>query len=188
MSAAALAGELGLPLFTILLHGLITKFLGETAAKLHLVFNAMKNARGVYFFDEFDAIGGHRETHNDIAEIRRTLNSFLQFIEQDQSESLIVAATNNKGLLDRALFRRFDDVIEYELPTPELASELIRSRLAIFRLAGISWDKVKQASQGLSQADVVAACDDVAKALVMSGTSLVKTKQLVTAMGERANM
>lgn len=83
MTAAVLAGELSLPLFSVLLDGLITKFLGETAAKLRLVFDAMTKTRGVYFFDEFDAIGSQRATANDVGEVRRVLNSFLQFVEED---------------------------------------------------------------------------------------------------------
>ena len=74
MTAAALAGELQLPLLSVQLHGLITKFMGETAAKLHLVFQTMLQTRGVYFFDEFDAIGADRGAGNDIGEARRILN------------------------------------------------------------------------------------------------------------------
>ncbi|TIL57209.1 MAG: AAA family ATPase, partial [Mesorhizobium sp.] len=88
MTASALAGELHLPLFTIVLDGLITKFMGETAGKLRLVFDAMQATRGVYFFDEFDAIGARRGERQDVGEIRRVLNSFLQFLEQDDSHSL----------------------------------------------------------------------------------------------------
>ncbi|MCP4659737.1 MAG: AAA family ATPase, partial [bacterium] len=101
MTAAAVGGELGLPLLTIQLHGLITKYMGETAAKLRLIFDAIDERRGVYLFDEFDALGGERAAHNDVSEIRRVLNSFLQFLEQDDSDSVVIAATNHPKLLDR---------------------------------------------------------------------------------------
>src|SRR5690606_14906855 len=78
MTASVLAGELGLPLFQVRLDGLITKFMGETAAKLRQVFDSTQQARGVYFFDEFDAIGSQRGLANDVGEVRRILNSFLQ--------------------------------------------------------------------------------------------------------------
>ena len=94
MTASALAGELHLPLFTIMLEGLITKFMGETAAKLRLVFDAIRQNQGVYLFDEFDALGAHRSQVNDVGEIRRVLNSFLQLLEKDNSNSIVVAATN----------------------------------------------------------------------------------------------
>jgi len=108
MTAAVLAGETALPLLTIQLDALITKYMGETAAKLRMVFDAIEQTRGVYLFDEFDALGGRRAERNDVGEIRRVLNSFLQFLERDESDSLVIAATNHPELLDRALFRRFD--------------------------------------------------------------------------------
>src|SRR6185312_4151129 len=108
MTASALAGECGLPLMFVQLHSLITKYMGETAAKLHLVFDAMGQTRGIYLFDEFDAIGAERSARNDVGEVRRILNSFLQFMERDDSDSIVVAATNFVGMLDEALFRRFD--------------------------------------------------------------------------------
>src|SRR5690349_1806970 len=125
MTAAALAGELRLPLFTVLYNGLIGKLMGETAARLRLVFDAISVQRGVYFFDEFDAIGAQRAAPNDVGEIRRVLNSFLQFLENDDGPSLIVAATNHPELLDKALFRRFDDVIVYGLPDAEIARGIL---------------------------------------------------------------
>ena len=91
LTASVLAGELGLPLLQVRLDGLITKFMGETAAKLRQIFDATGRTRGVYFFDEFDAIGSQRGLVNDVGEIRRVLNSFLQMIEQDRSHSLVIA-------------------------------------------------------------------------------------------------
>ena len=130
MSAHVLAGELRLPLFLIRLDGLITKFMGETAAKLRLIFDALLETRGVYLFDEVDALAGERAVVNDVGEIRRVLNSFLQFLELDASDSLIIAATNHPQLLDRAIFRRFDAVIEYPLPSRDVIRKVIRNRLA----------------------------------------------------------
>ncbi len=129
MTAAALAGELGIPLFVVRLDVLITKFMGETAAKLRQVFDAVSSTRGVYFFDEFDAIGSQRGMANDVGEIRRILNSFLLMIEQDDSNSVIAAATNHPDILDEALFRRFDDVVEYHVPSCEEIQALLRMRL-----------------------------------------------------------
>ena len=139
MTASALAGELKLPLFSVQLHGLITKFMGETAAKLYLIFDAMRQTRGVYLFDEFDAIGADRGTENDVGEIRRVLNSFLQFLEQDDSDSITLAATNYEAMLDEALFRRFDDVVPYVRPSPEQVESLIKNRLHKFMVKRPDW-------------------------------------------------
>ena len=141
MTATVLAGELGLPLFAIQLDGLITKYLGETAAKLRLIFEAIEETRAVYLFDEFDALGSERAARNEVGEIRRVLNSFLQFLEQDDSDSFIVAATNHPQLLDRALFRRFDSIVEYSLPSPACAEQVLQARLALLDTRGVNWPK-----------------------------------------------
>jgi SpoVK/Ycf46/Vps4 family AAA+-type ATPase len=185
MTAAALAGELRLPLFTVVLDGLITKFMGETAAKLRLVFDAMNATRGVYFFDEFDAIGARRAERQDVGEIRRVLNSFLQFLEQDESQGLVVAATNHPELLDKALFRRFDDVIGYALPDVMLIERLLRARLDRFDTRGLNWRQVAEHAVGLAQAEIVRAAEDAAKAILLLNTKQITSDALIQALTER---
>lgn len=185
MTTAALAGELGLPLFTIQLDGLITKFMGETAAKLRVVFDAVRTTRGVYLFDEFDALGGERGAKNDVGEIRRVLNSFLQFLERDDSDSLIVGATNHDQLLDRALFRRFDAVLVYALPTPDIATRVMRGRLALLDTKEIKWPRIATATEGLSHAEIAMACDQAAKNAILSNTASIRESEIVAALDER---
>jgi SpoVK/Ycf46/Vps4 family AAA+-type ATPase len=185
MTAAALAGELGLPLFSIQLHSLITKYLGETAAKLRLIFDAIRETRAVYLFDEFDALGSDRAAKNEVGEIRRVLNSFLQFLEQDDSDSIIVAATNHPGLLDRALRRRFDAVIEYGLPKPAVAEQVLRSHLALLKTSRVNWKKVLSAAKGLSQAELVRACEHAAKDAILARRTSVDDSELVAALVQR---
>ena len=185
MTASALSGELHLPLFTIMLEGLITKFMGETAAKLRLVFEAIRQTHGVYLFDEFDALGAHRSQSNDVGEIRRVLNSFLQLLEKDSSQSLIVAATNHPEMLDRALFRRFDDVIEYNLPDAKLAEEILRRKLAMFHTADIDWPRILPETEGLSQAELVRASEEAAKKAVLGGSTRITSEALIAAVHER---
>ena len=185
MTAAALAGELELPLFTVLYEGLIGKLLGETAARLRMIFDAISLQRGVYFFDEFDAIGSQRSGAHDVGEIRRVLNSFLQFLENDQGPSLIIAATNHPELLDRALFRRFDDVITFDLPSPELTSGILKSHLANYSVGGIDWATVAEAARGLSQAEIARSADEAAKFAVLSDHNSISTSVLIASITER---
>jgi SpoVK/Ycf46/Vps4 family AAA+-type ATPase len=186
-TASALASELNLPLFTIRLDGLITKFMGETAVKLRQVFEAMRTTMGLYFFDEFDAIGSDRHSPNDVGEIRRVLNSFLQFLEQDKSDSMILAATNYKQLLDSALFRRFDDVIHYDLPTREQIKNLIENKLSHFphNISAYEWDKLEDIAEGLSHAEVTRACDDAAKLTILSGKEKIDLSSVADMLEER---
>jgi SpoVK/Ycf46/Vps4 family AAA+-type ATPase len=188
MTASALAGELSLPLLTILLEAVITRFMGETAVKLKLIFDAMENTRGVYLFDEFDAIGSKRTSTNDVGEIRRVLNSFLQFLEKDNSQSVIIAATNHPELLDKALFRRFDDVIEYHLPDEALSREMLSRRLAAFNCEQLEWNVVLEHTHGLSQADIARAGDDAAKEAVLQSSRKIDTTVLVEALKERRSL
>lgn len=188
MTASALAGECNLPLMFVQLHSLITKYMGETAVKLHLVFDAMVNTRGVYLFDEFDAIGSTRSARNDVGEMRRILNSFLQFLERDDSESLVVAATNFGGMLDDALFRRFDDVVTYTLPNGAMIRELIENRLSSFEIGRLAWQYVTRAAGGLSHAEITRACDDAAKAAVLSDRHEITTELLSQVLQLRRKM
>lgn len=185
MSAAAIAGELGMPLFTILLDGVINKFMGETASKLRLVFDAMASVRGVYFFDEVDALASRRNTDNDVGEARRMLNSFLQFLEDDKSNSVIIAATNHRSLLDSALFRRFDGAFIYQKPNKEEAKRVIVNGLLGFDLASVDFAKVEAALGDLSQADLVAAAGDAARDAVLDNNANLSTDLLIQALIDR---
>jgi SpoVK/Ycf46/Vps4 family AAA+-type ATPase len=187
MTSRALAGELKLPHLSIQLHSLITKFMGETAAKLHSIFELMQKTRGVYLFDEFDAIGSERDAGNDVGEIRRVLNSFLQFLEQDDSDSIIVAATNLASMLDEALFRRFDDVIRYDRPTIIEIKELMRNRLARFGLADEDLQQASDLALGLSHADICQASDDAAKEAILKESKHVELELLQEAIAQRQN-
>jgi SpoVK/Ycf46/Vps4 family AAA+-type ATPase len=188
MTASALANECHLPLMTVQLHTLITRYLGETAAKLHLVFDAMVATPGVYLFDEFDAIGATRSARNDVGEIRRVLNSFLQFMERDDSESIVIAATNLPGMLDPALFRRFDDVIEYTRPTGSMVREIVQNRLSAFDISQILWKSVSVAARNLSHADISRACDAAAKTAVLADRRTITSQSLIVSLRARRSL
>lgn len=189
LTASAIAGELHLPLFTVRLESVITRFMGETASKLRLIFDQIGSTRGVYLFDEFDAIGGRRTADNDVGEMRRVLNSFLQFLEEENStDSVIVAATNHPELLDRALFRRFDDILEYALPDDAAIRNVITARLGAFASSRITWGKVVEAAAGLSQAELVRACSEVMKDAVLRGKSTVSADDLIASVRERRSV
>ncbi|MCP4384359.1 MAG: ATP-binding protein [Hyphomicrobiales bacterium] len=185
MTASALAGELHLPLFTVIFDTLITRFMGETASKLRIIFEAMLKTRGVYFFDEFDAIGSRRSERNDVGEIRRVLNSFLQFLEKDDSGSLILAATNHVELLDPALFRRFDDVIQYELPDEDVTLKILQTRLLGFDTDKVSWSRAVELTSGLSQAEISRAADEAVKRAILTDRTNITNEDLSASIRER---
>jgi SpoVK/Ycf46/Vps4 family AAA+-type ATPase len=186
LTASVLATELRLPLFIARFDSLITKFMGESASKLRLVFESLKTTRGVYLFDEFDSLGLQRGTQHDVAEMRRTLNMFLQLIEQDSSESLIVAATNHGDSLDSALFRRFDDVIRYRAPDDEEIMHLLKNSLALLAPPFLDHRRLVDAARGLSHSDIVRACQDAMKDAVLEHRDYATQESVLQHLDERS--
>lgn len=174
MTASIIASELNLPLYVIQLDRLITKYMGETSVKLRQVFEQIYEIRGVYLFDEFDAIGSDRSLDNDVGEMRRILNSFLQYLEDDDSYSIIIAATNNPNLLDNALFRRFDDVLEYKIPDVSQIGRLFRMKLTGLALNEVFSEDVYMKAKGLNHADITRACEDSVKYSILEEKEITK--------------
>jgi len=186
MTAQALAHDLGLPLFVVRLDALFTKFLGETAAKLRVVFDAIETHRAVFLFDEFDSLGLARGAQHDVAEMRRVLNSLLVFIENLRGHSLLVAASNHPDALDPALFRRFDDILRYSAPSKKEIEALLRQRLATQLETVFEWSKMVTAAKGLSLAEIARAADEALKEALIEENVRVDTELVVTALRERA--
>ena len=174
MTASVIANELYLPLYIIQFDRLITKYMGETSTKLRQVFDHIKEIRGVYLFDEFDAIGSDRSLDNDVGEMRRILNSFLQNLEDDESHSIIIAATNNPKMLDKALFRRFDDVMEYQNPDSDQIARLFKMKLHGKASNDIFSEEVYNNAMGLNHADIVKACEDAVKYSILEESIITK--------------
>jgi len=184
-TASALAAELGLPLFVVRLDTLLSRYLGESLAKLRLVFEAAETTRAVYLFDEFDSIGFTRETPNDVGEMRRVLNAFLVFIERMRGNSIVIAATNYGERLDKALFRRFDDLVEFGLPASMQIREVIKRLFRNVDKERLAWGRIEQAAKDLSYSEISRACEEAIKEVLIHDLKRVTNEALVTALTER---
>lgn len=178
LTAQVLAGELGMPLIRVRVEVLFSRFLGETALLLTEVFAEMHRVRGVFLFDEFDAIGRHRAEANDVGEAKRVVSTFLQLLDADQSDSLVVAATNEVGHLDPALFRRFDDVIHFGPPGHDTLVALLRLRTTGTGIPKSALVPLAKKADGLSFAEVTSSIEDAMKAMVLSGRKRLTTADL----------
>lgn len=186
MTAKMIASELSRPLFVVRLEGLLSRYLGETSAHLSSIFDAMQNVTGVYLFDEFDSIGTFRGDSRDIGEVRRVLSTFLQLIENDSSDSIIIAATNYEHVLDDALFRRFDDVIEFSLPSVDLIQKYLEKSLKqVAKKNSLPFNELASKAEGLSFAEVSKAANDAIKAMLMEGKKSLTTDLLEDSIQER---
>ena len=161
MTASALAKEFNLPFFVVRTEKVVTKFMGETGQKLGRIFDFINDVPAVYLFDEFDAIGSQRGMDNEVGEQRRILNTFLQLLERDDSDSFIIAATNSIESIDKAMFRRFDDVIEYKLPDTEQRLALLREYL--YTAKDLDFSSAESLFDGMSHAEIKMVCSDIFK-------------------------
>lgn len=186
MTASAIAGELRLPLFSVRLDALFSRFFGETAGKLRLLFDQVAQMRGVYLLDEFDAIGARRGDPNDVGEIRRVLNSVLSFMEEpNATDSVVIAATNHVEILDKALARRFDEVVEYGPPDADAARKILTRRMGKLRLTAKAWASIAPLTEGLSQGELVRAADSVVKDAILEGAKTIAPESLRQALQDR---
>ena len=186
MTAQAIAGELGIVVYIIRLDGLMSKYMGESISKLRLIFDAMLDHRAVYLFDEFDSIGSHRNQGQDVGEIKRVLNSFLINIEKDQSNSIIIAATNLPDALDKALFRRFDDVIYYPLPNEKQIIDIIKKSTRGFSFfQKINYRNLAKIAEGLNYSDIVKSCEETIKEMILSEVDKLDLCHLQKALEKR---
>lgn len=178
LAASVLAGELGLPLMTVRFDGLFSRFMGATASQLKVIFDEMPRRPAVYLFDEFDAVAKSRGDAQEVGEIRRVVTSFLQLMDADRSPSLIIAATNYEGLLDHAVFRRFDVLLRFELPNKEQIIELLQLRLRAFEVTARQVASLAELALGLNFADVSRACDDAIRSMILAGRTDVTLNDL----------
>lgn len=178
LAARVLAGELTVPLLTVKFDALFSRYLGSTANHLRTIFDEMARKLGVFLFDEFDALASHRGESSDVGEVKRVVSSFLQLMDSDKSNSLIIAATNYADSIDRAVIRRFDLVIEFPRPTKDQMKALIVSRLGTFKVPASKAAKLASKLNNASFADCARACDDSIRNMVLAGRDRLEDEDL----------
>lgn len=124
--AEAVAGELGRILVTVRVESVISSYLGETASNLRRVLDFASGGAYVVLFDEFDSLAKDRDDPADHGELRRVVNAVLQLIDRYKGPSILIAATNHSQVLDNAMWRRFDEVLEVPLPTRDQLLTLLQ--------------------------------------------------------------
>jgi SpoVK/Ycf46/Vps4 family AAA+-type ATPase len=126
MTARWLAFLLDRPLITLDLATVMSSFLGKTGSNIRSVLEYAKSVESVLLLDEFDAIAKRRDDEGDVGELKRLVTVILQEVDDWPSTSFLIAATNHGELLDPAIWRRFDDVLAFPLPSPQQRAEALR--------------------------------------------------------------
>ncbi|WP_370500391.1 AAA family ATPase [Mycolicibacterium sp. jd] len=151
-AAEAVAAELGRPLLIVRLDAVVSSYLGETASNLRRILDYADQAPFVVLFDEFDALGRSRDDSSEHGEMKRVVTAFLQMTDRYRGPSLLLAATNHPSLLDEALWRRFDEVLTFDLPTVHQLRQLIRLRFKSVAHSSLEIDSYASALKGLPHA------------------------------------
>jgi SpoVK/Ycf46/Vps4 family AAA+-type ATPase len=177
-TAKYLAYELGLPIGVLRLSAAISSFLGDTASHLQRVFNLANTTPMVLLLDEVDAVGKNRDDPNDVGELKRVVNSLLQAMDSfNSSKSVIIAASNHQYLLDPALWRRFDDLIEFPLP-----SKAERDIYLQYLLNGVHFDgsleNIAKNMNLLSYADIQHITVEAIKTMILEGREKLQSQDI----------
>jgi len=169
VSAEAVATELYLPLALVRFDAVVSSYLGETAANLRKVFDFARSRPMVVLFDEFDAIGKDRASLEEHGEIKRVVNSFLQILDGFRSDTVAIAATNHQGLLDPALWRRFDEIVFFDMPGTAAIEDLLGRNLRQVSIhPAVDLRVLAESLVGLSHADVERIARDAVKDMLLS--------------------
>ena len=185
MGVERLAWNTGLPLLKVRFDSMVSSYLGETASNLRLVFDIAAKNPCLLFFDECDSIAKSREDTQEVGEIKRVVNSFLQILDEYESNSgLFVAATNLNQSLDNAIWRRFDDAIEVPRPGKKELESIVRQTLSAVEIGSINWQLIIQQMEGYSAAQAVRVAQDAAKRAILEREELVIQEHLEEAIAE----
>ncbi|BDA73995.1 AAA ATPase, central region [Calothrix sp. PCC 7716] len=185
LGAERLAWNTGLPLIKVRFDAMVSSFLGETASNLRLVFEEASKKPCLLFLDECDSIAKSREDFQEVGEIKRVVNTFLQILDEyEPSSGLLVAATNLNKTLDIALWRRFDDLIEVPKPGEKELEFILKETLSSLEVGAINWSAIIKQMDGFSAAQVVRVAQDAAKRAILEREELVIQEHLEEAIAE----
>jgi len=183
VGAEAVAQALYLPLVLVRFDAVVSSYLGETAANLRKVFDFARTRPMVILFDEFDAIGKHRTDGEEHGELKRVVNSFLQMLDSFRGETLLIAATNHQGLLDSALWRRFDEIVYFDRPDTDAIKEVLRRNVRQIGLEpSINLSELSHNLIGLSHADAERIALQAVKATILANQKVINLSTLQTSI------
>lgn len=153
-----IAQKLELPLVIVRLDALVSSLLGSTAKNIRKVFEFASRQPCILFLDEFDAIAKARDDQHELGELKRVVNSLLQNIDEFIKSNVLIAATNHEELLDKAIWRRFNSVVEVGLPAEKEIRDLLILYLsrgnAEFNQHSKKWENAVELLKGISPADI----------------------------------
>lgn len=185
MSAERIAWTIGLPFLKVRLDAIISSYLGESASNLKKLFDSLNGYPCVLLLDEFDYIAKTRGNGQDVGEMHRVVNILLNLLEDYDAPGILIATTNIEGSIDKAIFRRFDDIVEIPKPGKEEIVRLLKSTLSTIEIdSKVKLSVIAEKLNGFSAALIVKVAQDAAKFSVIQGRKIVTQADLIKAVEE----
>lgn len=185
LSAERIAWDLGLPLMKVRFDSLLSSYFGESAANLRQIFDYCEQKAVVLLLDECDFIAKSRTASRDVGEAPRIVNMLLTLLDEYHAPGLVIATTNLRGVLDHALFRRFDDAIELPMPESTERLRLLQMTLSALPLAAdVDLSSIAERLVGYSAANVVSTAQRAAKIGILSGSPQITSDHFDKALAE----
>jgi SpoVK/Ycf46/Vps4 family AAA+-type ATPase len=182
LAAEVIAGALSLPLVLVRLDSLVSSFLGQTASNLRRVFDFVSKTPVVALFDEVDALTKDRGDSADHGELKRAVNAVLQMMDGYRGSSVLIATTNYESILDRAVWRRFDETLRFDKPDERQIGQLLGLKLAgVRRNFEVHDEAIRKLFAGLSHADIERVLRRAVKEMVLAGDEFLEVRHVEAA-------
>lgn len=186
LSTKIVSSVIGYPLVYVLFDSIISSFLGQTASNLRKIFDFIENEKYVVLFDEFDMVGKKRDDAQEHGEIKRVVNNFMQMLDNYNGDSIIIAATNHQQLLDTAVWRRFDEVLLFDLPNIQQRKKLFEKYLGVLKKTNnLDLTTLVKKTAKYSAAEITSICEDALRRNVILGKSTITNDDLIWAFKEQ---
>ncbi len=186
LSARIMSSMIGYRFAYILFDSIVSSLLGETATNMRKVFSFVEEGRYVALFDEFDIVGKSRDDPTEHGEIKRVVNHFMQMLDTYDGDSIIIAATNHPHLLDGAVWRRFDEILHFDLPGPGQRREILEKYLGYARHdPDCDLERMARNTGKYSPADLAQICKDAIRFSVIRGRDTVLNSDMEWAFNEQ---
>jgi SpoVK/Ycf46/Vps4 family AAA+-type ATPase len=186
LSSQVISSVLMYPLVYIRFDSIVSSFLGETASNLRKIFDFIEQGQWVVLFDEFDIIGKHRDDPYEHGEIKRVVNNFMQMLDNYNGDSLLIASTNHQYLLDPGLWRRFDEILFFDIPDKIRRKEIFLKYLRVFeKEKNLDIDLCVELTETFSPSDIANICWEAMKKTILKEKEKISIEDLEIAINHQ---
>lgn len=186
LTSQVVSSVLGFPLVYVRFDSIVSSFLGETATNLRKIFDFIELGEWVVLFDEFDIIGKKRDDPYEHGEIKRVVNNFMQMLDNYKGKSLLIAATNHQHLLDSAIWRRFDDILFFDIPDSNLRDQIFNKYLRVLkRTRNLDMSNLSKMTDGFSPADIAQVCEEALRGAILLNKTEINYEDIKWAINEQ---